>query len=531
VGKEKDDVMDKGASVVTGIAGFDEILRGGFPRQNIIVVQGKAGTGKTLFGTEFIYRGITQFDEPGIIVLFETSAQKAIRDAAGMGWDLEDLQTRKKLQIVFTSPEVLEQEVRSPDSLLLETAAEIGAQRIFIDGIGLLAQSSSAGTPPSVANPYIYRSLLQQFIEALSRENLTVLLSHEISSYAAAQPSLEAVDFLADTVIGLSARTTGGSVQRFIEIVKSRGQDYDAGQHTLKINSGNGLQVFRRVQAPLFRNLAQPTSMAKRSLIGVPALDDLIGGGIYEGSTSMVIGVSGVGKTVLGTQLLRAGVMQYGQPGMLVSLDEHPAQILRNSATLGLDLQQQVDAGQIHILFKSPQELEIDVHFAEIVSLVEKHNIQRLVIDGMSSYSTALSDQGLYRNFFHALVAFSKSRLMTSFFNYENPEFLGISTFMPDFPVSSIVDNIILLSLVELNNSLRRCVTVVKSRGSAHQFDSREYRIREGGIHLVPESDNPLPPIPVANYSSILSRAPTRFDNSRLARLGATPVFASEGAE
>ena len=171
------------------------------------------------------------------------------------------------------------------------------------------------------------------------------------------------------------------------------------------------------------------------------------------------------------------------------------------------NLQAQVDSGDIHILFESPQELEIDVHFAQIVRLVEKHNIKRLVIDGMTSYSTALGDLGLYRDFFHAIVAYSKSRLMSTFFNYENPEFLGISSFMPDFPVSSIVDNIILLSMVELNNSLRRCITVVKSRGSAHQFDSREYEIRAGGIHLLP--DQPGHPCAIA-FFGVFERAEPR---------------------
>jgi len=510
------EIMRSDAGVKTGIQGLDEILLGGIPRSNIILTHGETGTGKTLLGMEFIYRGCTEFDEPGMIVVFETSAQKMIRDAAAMGWDLEDLQARKKLQIVFTSPEVLEQEVRSPDSLLMETALEIGAQRIFIDGISLLHQSLSGGQSLS-ARPPTYRDLLQQFIESLNRENLTVMLSHENAGYHSAHSTLEAAVFLADTVIGLNRKIRGGRVHRSVEIIKSRGQDFDAGEHTLKIVSGSGLQVFRRVQAPLRVNLAQPTSMARRSVIGVEALDNLIGGGIFDGSTTMVIGVSGVGKTVLGTQLLREGVEKYGHSALLVSLDEHPAQILRNAATIDLDLQQYVDAGQIHILFESPQELEIDVHFSEIVALVEKYNIQRLVIDGMTSYSTALNDVALYRNFFHALVAFSKSRLMSTFFNYENPEFLGISTFMPEFPVSSIVDNIILLSLVELDNSLRRCVTVVKSRGTAHQFDSREYKIGKGGIHLLPlPEDAPLPlQLPLASYSSVLSRAPTRFPHRR----------------
>jgi len=225
----------------------------------------------------------------------------------------------------------------------------------------------------------------------------------------------------------------------------------------------------------------------------------------------MVVGLSGVGKTVLGTQILREGAIKQGKRGLLISLDEHPAQIIRNAETLGLDLRKQVEEGTIHVLFESPQELNIDVHFARIVEMVEKHDIQRMVIDGMTSYSTALIEQSVYRDFFHALVAFSKNRLMSTFFNYENPEFLGLSSFMPDFPVSSIVDNILLLSLVEINSSLRRCATVVKARGSKHEFDSREYVIEQGGIRLLPFEPSNGNLRPFSAYTSILSRAPSRL--------------------
>src|ERR1700722_15433953 len=461
--------MTKSDLTETGIAGLDSVFLGGIPRANTILVQGQAGTGKTLMGLEFIYEGIAKFNEPGIVVVFESNPDKLIRDATLFGWDLGELQQQNKLKIIFTSPQVFESELRSPNSLLLETAAGMGVRRIFIDGVGLLYPAANIGNAIGVglprSGPGSYRELLQQLLEGLQRANMTAMFSHEVGSLDESLSTLESAGFLADTVIELTRDRHNRLGHRSVEIIKSRGQDFVSGKHTLRITGGVGLQVFRRVQAPMARNLEQPTSTSKRSVIGVQALDDLIGGGIFDGSTTMVVGVSGAGKTVLGTQLLREGVTQQSQPGLLVSLDEHPAQILRNAATLGLNLQEFVESDKIHILFESPQELEIDAHFARIVELIEKYKIQRLVIDGMTSYSTALGDLALYRDFFHALVAYSKSRLMTTFFNYENPEFLGISSFMPDFPVSSIVDNIILLSLVELNSSLRRCITVVKSRG------------------------------------------------------------------
>ena len=497
--------------IQTGIEGFDTVLLGGIPRGNIILVQGATGTGKTLLGAEFIYRGITVFNEPGIIVVFESSPDKLIRDAAKFGWDFRGLQERKQLQIIFTSPQVLEQELHSPDSLLMETAAEMGAQRIFIDGIGLLRHVTGHGASAPGMPVDNYRDVLRQIIEGLHRENLTALLSQESGVFPESIRANEAARFLADTVIQLNRTLRNRRSHRTIEIVKSRGHDYDEGEHTLHITNGQGLTVYRRVQAPLRGNLAQPSSTAKRSVIGVEALDTLIGGGIFDGSTTMVVGVSGVGKTVLGTQVLLEGAQQQGKRGLLISLDEHPAQIVRNAHTIGLDLETHIEAGTIHILFESPQELDVDAHFNRIVQTIETHDIQRMVIDGMTSYSTALEERGMYRDFFHALVAYSKHRLMTTFFNYENPEFLGISSYMPDFPVSSIVDNLILLSLVELDNSLHRCMTVVKARGSKHEFDSREYIIGQGGIKLLPVEETIAVSLPFSSYSSILSRAPTRL--------------------
>jgi circadian clock protein KaiC len=506
--------------IKTGIAGLDEVFMNGIPRANMILVQGAAGTGKTLLGMEFIYRGIREYDENGMIVVFETRPDKLVRDAAQFGWDFAELEHENKLKIVFTSPQVLECELRSPDSLLLEIAAEIGARRIFIDGIGLLRPGSPVGTILPTNGPGSYRELLQQLLEGMHRENLTTMFSHELGALPDSLATLEVATFLADTVIELSHDRQNRRGHRSLEIIKSRGQHYVAGKHTLQMNGGIGLEVFRRVQAPILQPLEQPTSSAKRSVIGVPALDALIGGGLFDGSTTMVVGISGAGKTVLATQLLLEGA-KGGKRGLLVSLDEHPSQIIRNAGTLGLDLKAQMDAGMIHIFYESPQELEVDAHFARIIRTIEKYGIQRLVVDGVTSYSTALDDQRTYRDFFHALVAYSKFHLMTTFFNYENPELLGISSYMPEFPVSSIVDNIILLSLVELGSSLHRCIAVVKARGCKHEFDTREFMIGQGGISLIPVDEQAiLPALPIESYSSVLSRAPTRVSPGRSSLIG-----------
>ncbi|MBV8558040.1 MAG: AAA family ATPase [Planctomycetaceae bacterium] len=505
--------MAQGDLIPTGILGLDDILRGGVPKGNVILVEGAAGTGKTLLGVEFIYRGVTQRDEPGIIVTFEVAPKRLIRDAACFGWDLQELERQNTLKTIFTSPQVLSQELRSPDSLLLETAAEMGAQRIFIDGISLMRTVADNLNNSGNGNGMgCYRQILQQLMEGFQRENLTAILSHEVTSVEQQAFALEVTEFLSDTVIVLRREQKQRGTRRSLEVTKSRGQDYDAGRHTLRIIAGKGLEVFRRVQAPpVDLHLQQPTSSTRQSVIGSAPLDELFGGGVFDGSVTMVVGISGSGKTVLGTQLLLEGAKNQKR-GLMVSLDEHPEQVMRNAETLGLNLRQHLESGVIQFFYDCPRELELDVHFARIIRTIEEHKIERLIVDGVTSYTSALEDEQAYREFFHALISYCKERLMTTFLSSENPELFGVNQFMPDFPVSSIVDNIVLLNFVELGNTMHRAVTVAKARGSANQFMTREFTIGPGGISLVPlDETRALPVLPFQSYYGLLSRAPTRL--------------------
>jgi circadian clock protein KaiC len=500
----------------TGIAGLDDILRSSLPQSNIILVEGACGTGKTLLGLEFIYRGITEYHEPGIVVTFEVAPWKLIRDALGFGWDLDELQQQNQLKLIFTSPQVFSQQLSSPDSLLLEVADRMNAQRIFIDGISLLRTMSddlNHGRESDGAGMGSYRRLLQLLMEGLQRENLTAILSHEVIAVEQQSFALQVAESLCDTVVVLRREQKRRGTHRSLEIIKSRGQDFDSGRHTLRITSGQGVEVFRRVQTPP-RDLGderQPTSRTRQSVIGSPELDNLFGGGVFEGSVTMVVGVSGAGKTVLGTQMLIEGA-RHDRPGLMISLDEHPEQVKRNAETLGLNLHEHLDSGMIQFFYDCPRELELDVHFARIIQTIEAHHIQRLIIDGMTSYTSALEDEQLYREFFHALVSYSKQHLMTTFLSYENPDLFGVNRFMPNFPVSSIVDNIVLLNFVELSNTLHRAITVAKARGSANQFVTREFNIGPGGFELLPiDIAQPLQVLPFSNYYGLLSRAPTRL--------------------
>ena len=207
--------MPESDIVKTGIAGLDEILTGGIPRGNVILVEGAIGCGKTTMGVEFIYRGAKEFGEPGLIVLFEVSPDKITRDASNFGWDLQELEKQKKLKIVFTTRDVLRQELQQADSILLEQAASIGARRIFIDGVGRLLGSN--GTPDS-------RSAFHVLTEGLQRENLTAILAVEASAVlhgnnghdGHATPSLPE-ESIADTVIRLKMEDSNRAVNRSLE--------------------------------------------------------------------------------------------------------------------------------------------------------------------------------------------------------------------------------------------------------------------------------------------------------------------------
>jgi circadian clock protein KaiC len=497
-------VTSKSDLVRTGVSGLDGILAGGIPRGNVILLEGAIGTGKTTMGTEFVYRGATEFGEPGVIVVFEVSPDKLARDMAGLGWDLLALEREHKLKIIYTTREIFRQELEQTDSLLLDEAEKIGAKRIYIDGAaGLLAMGERDS-----------REAFHILSQGLQRGNLTAMLALEAFTLNASDGPALHEESIADTVIRLRLEEVARAVVRSVEIVKSRGHDFQMGRHSFSIVDGKGIEVYRRVQAPrkASRDRAAAFDPSTRVSTGVPGLDELVNGGYFLGSTTVVGGISGAGKSVMALHYMAEGA-RLGERSLLLTLDEQVPQVLRNAASIGIDLQPAIDRGILRLYYDAPQELEIDAHFHKIEQIIEEFKPRRVVIDSLATYGSALGTQGrMFRDFFHAMIALMKEHQIAAVYNHENPEMFGISSMMGEFAMSSLVDNILLLNFVELGDTFRVALTIGKMRSNAVNRASHEVEITDGqGMRVIPRV------LPAAasksafsRYQGLISRAPER---------------------
>ena len=499
--------MDSPEAVRTGILGLDAILGDGIPRGNVILTEGAVGTGKTTLGVEFVYRGASQFDEPGIIVVFEVSPDKLVRDAARFGWDLAALERERKLRIVFTTRQVFRQELQQADSLLLEEAATLGARRIFVDGGAGLTGSQNG-------NSHDPREAFHVLVEGLQRENLTAMLALEASALVWGSASALPEESIADTVIRLRVEESQRAAVRSIEVVKSRGHDFQMGRHSFRIVDGHGIEVYRRVQAPrkASRERAAAFDPTTRVSTGVPGLDPIVNGGYFLGSTTVVAGISGVGKSVMALQHIGEGA-RLGERSLMLTLDEQVPQVLRNAASIGIDLQPAIDKGLVQIYYDPPQEIDIDHHFHKIEKIMDDFKPKRVVFDSLSTYGSSLGTEGrMFRDFFHALVALMKEHQVAAIYNNENPEMLGMSSMMGDFAMSSLVDNIILMNWIELGDTFRLGLTVAKMRANPCTRTTYECEIVNGEGMRVLERKLPGPRLesPFSTYLGLISRAPER---------------------
>jgi len=260
------------------------------------------------------------------------------------------------------------------------------------------------------------------------------------------------------------------------------------------------------------RDRAAAFDPTTRVTTGIPGLDEIVNGGYFLGSTTVLAGISGVGKSVMALHYMAEGARR-GERSVLLSLDEQVPQIMRNAASIGIDLQPAIDSGMVRLYYDAPQEIEIDHHFHKIEQIMEEFKPRCVAIDSLSTYGSSLGTQGrVFRDFFHALVALMKEYQIAAVYNHENPEMLGMSSMMGSFAMSSLVDNILLMNFIELGDTFRLGLTVAKMRANPVNRATHECEVVDGqGMRVLPRQlPTVVPRTAFTGYHGLISRAPER---------------------
>ncbi|RYZ72074.1 MAG: hypothetical protein EOP05_11405, partial [Proteobacteria bacterium] len=427
-------------------------------------------------------------------------------EAKTFGWNFQEAEDSGKLILLKITPGQLIEDLHSDSGVLTDAIKKIGAKRVVIDGLTPLRQLVEGVRPGG------YREAIHELYEKLRSLDVTGMLTTEaINSQQLGETGTQQEHYICDTIITLRKEAQRRNVNRSLEVSKSRGQDYVAGRNSFRIVQNEGLRVFVRAYAR--ERLTPPVPATnERVSVGIPVLEEMLGGGVYCGSSTLMIGVSGTGKTVAAMHFLAEGVKR-GEKGLFITLDETPGSFCRNASSLGFDIAEHVENGNILISYESPLELDLDEHFAIVAEAIKKSGVKRVVIDSLAAYEMILPKES--HEFLFAMSSYLKSQGITSMYNYECPEMIGVSNLGQDLKASSIADNIVLMNFVEISTHLRRAITVSKCHGPATEEQTREFVIRKGaGITLLDESTVPnsdrVPQLPLSSYYGVLARSPTR---------------------
>jgi len=323
--------------VRTGIDGLDQLLHGGFLRGDAVLVAGSPGSGKTSLGMQFLYNGITKYGEPGLFITFEEFPERIYRDAKSFGWDFPGLEEEGKLKVLFTSPEVLQQDIIRDQSLVTEMITEIKARRAVVDSVSHLHDSGMDYRQ--------YREAVYGLVNALRREALTSMLIRELSDRQQLGEGPE--EFIADGLLLLSGWYVGNHFMRFVEVVKSRGSPHIA-IPSLFTFTPEGIRVLPPFQTPFYR-------FEEAVSTGIPQLDDLLGGGIPSGAFYLMEIDAALHQDILDAgfakEALAAGDIYVRIAGQ--SDERSRWRALMRTAGLEEGLQQGIAGGQVIFLWPS----------------------------------------------------------------------------------------------------------------------------------------------------------------------------------
>ncbi len=486
----------------TMIEGFDDISHGGLPVGRTTLVSGTSGTGKTLLAVQFLYNGISYFNDPGVFVTFEESPTDIIKNAYSFGWDLQKLINEGKLFILDASPDPEGQEVVGNFDLsaLIEriqyAIRKYKAKRVSIDSITAIFQQYDAA---SVVRREIFR-----LVARLKQIGVTTVMTTErIEEYGpVARFGVE--EFVSDNVVIVRNVLEGERRRRTIEILKLRGTTHMKGEYPFTITN-QGINIF-----PLGAMRLTQRSSNVRVSSGVKTLDEMCGGGFFKDSIILATGATGTGKTLLVSKFIQDACLRDDR-AILFAYEESRAQLSRNAYSWGIDFEEMEQKGLLKILCSYPESAGLEDHLQIIKSEIAEFKPSRIAIDSLSALARGVSNNA-FRQFVIGVTGYAKQEEITGFFTNTTDQFMG-SHSITDSHISTITDTILMLQYVEIRGEMSRAINVFKMRGSWHDTAIREYTISEEG----PEIKDSF-----RNYERIISGSPSRItvdEKSELSRI------------
>lgn len=454
----------------TGIKGLDEITGGGLPQGRPTLVCGGTGCGKTLLAMEFLVRGATEQGEPGVYMSFEEKSEELTKNFASLGFDLNDLIARKKLSLDYVH--IVRHEIEETGEYDLEglfvrlgyAIDSIGAKRVVLDTIETLFSGFT--------NEVILRAELKRIFTFLKDKGVTAVITGEQGEGSLTRYGLE--EYVADCVISLSHKVDQQIATRRLRIVKYRGSAHGTNEYPFLIDE-QGFAVM-----PISSLGLDHAASSERVSTGIPRLDTMLGGkGYYRGSSILVTGTAGTGKSSMAAHFVDAACRR-GERCLYFAFEESRNQIIRNMRSIGLDLGQWVIKGLLEFRNYRPTLYGLEMHLVTLHKAIESFTPDIVVVDPISNLVAAASDLEV-RSMLSRLIDFLKMKQITAF--CADLTTVG-SLERTDVGISSLMDTWLLLQVIEGNGERNRGLYILKSRGMEHSNQIREFRLTDNGAIL-----------------------------------------------
>lgn len=455
----------------TGIPGMDEITGGGLPKGRPTLVAGAAGSGKTLFAMEFLVNGATQYDEPGVFVAFEENTEDLAQNVASLGFDLKKLGRQKKLIVDHVRVERSEIEETGDYDLeglfirLGHAIDSISAKRVVLDTIEVLFSALS--------NQGILRAELHRLFRWLKDKGVTAVITAERGNGAMTRFGLE--EYVADCVITLDHRVNEQVSTRRLRIVKYRGSLHGTNEYPFLIGR-HGISVLPITSLGLEHHVS-----TERVSTGIKELDEMLGGrGFYRGSSILLSGTAGTGKTTLAAAFADEAC-QRGERCLYFAFEESSNQILRNMRSVGIDLAPHIKKGLLRFHVARPSQYGLEMHLVSMYDMIQEFKPGVVIMDPITDFST-VGNAAEIKSAVTRIIDFLKTKQITGLFvtmisgnESADQSVVGIS---------SLIDAWISLRNLENNGERHRGLFVLKSRGMSHSNQIRSFELTSDGIKI-----------------------------------------------